>query len=144
MPNIVGIANLPNQRHKIVSRKGASLNILLVGESGLGKTTFINTLFQTHREETQVANKSVQVTRSTLVENGFSLDLAVIDCPGFGDSVDNSNHWVPIADFVDKQHANFLAYETTFNKPADFVDLRVHICIYFIPPTGHTYLNLLT
>ena len=62
----VGIANLPNQRHRIVSRKGANFTVMVVGmypfyhctsrttrltwptgESGLGKTTFINTLFTT-------------------------------------------------------------------------------------------------
>ncbi|KAF9085499.1 Septin spn4, partial [Mortierella sp. GBA35] len=43
----IGIANLPNQRHAIASKKGSNYTILLCGESGLGKTTFINTLFTT-------------------------------------------------------------------------------------------------
>lgn len=43
----IGIANLPNQRHKIVSKRGTNFTIMVVGESGLGKTTFINTLFTT-------------------------------------------------------------------------------------------------
>lgn len=57
----IGIANLPNQRvslalkvlpditdlgeqHKIVAKRGAAFTIMVAGESGLGKTTFINTL----------------------------------------------------------------------------------------------------
>ncbi|KAG8895789.1 hypothetical protein FRC01_012191, partial [Tulasnella sp. 417] len=43
----IGIANLPNQRHKIVAKQGAHFTIMVVGESGLGKTTLINTLFST-------------------------------------------------------------------------------------------------
>jgi cell division control protein 12 len=43
----IGIANLPNQTHKIVARRGASFTLMVVGESGTGKTTFINTLLTT-------------------------------------------------------------------------------------------------
>lgn len=65
LPN-TGIANLPNQRHKIVAKNGANFTIMvcgksktgcirsknlkpfiLIGESGVGKTTFVNTLFTT-------------------------------------------------------------------------------------------------
>jgi cell division control protein 12 len=44
----IGIANLPNQRHKIVAKRGAAFTIMVAGESGLGKTTFINTLASFH------------------------------------------------------------------------------------------------
>jgi cell division control protein 12 len=50
---IIGINNLPNQYHKIISRKWVHYTLLLVGSSGLGKTTFINTLFNT---ELKVSN----------------------------------------------------------------------------------------
>ena len=40
----VGIANLPNQLHRIVSKRGLDYNILLLGSSGLGKATFLNCL----------------------------------------------------------------------------------------------------
>ena len=43
----IGIAHLPNQRHKIVTNKGCNFTIMVCGESGLGKTTFVNTLFTT-------------------------------------------------------------------------------------------------
>ena len=34
-PNI-GLASLPNQRHKIVSMKGATLTVMLAGKSRMG------------------------------------------------------------------------------------------------------------
>ncbi|KAJ2725457.1 Septin spn4 [Coemansia sp. D1744] len=43
----IGIANLPNQLHKIVTKKGTNFSLMVVGESGTGKTTFINTLLTT-------------------------------------------------------------------------------------------------
>lgn len=65
----VGVAHLPNQRHKIVSKRGANFTLMVcgknkvhfdrnkkksggsksgeIGESGVGKTTFVNTLFTT-------------------------------------------------------------------------------------------------
>lgn len=43
----IGVAHLPNQRHKIVTNKGCNFTIMVCGESGLGKTTYVNTLFTT-------------------------------------------------------------------------------------------------
>ncbi len=52
----IGVAHLPNQRHKIVTNKGCNFTIMVCGESGLGKSTFINTLFTTtlkdHKDQT--------------------------------------------------------------------------------------------
>lgn len=45
--NGIGVANLPNQKHKIITSKGTNFTLMVCGESGLGKTTFINTLFAT-------------------------------------------------------------------------------------------------
>ncbi|KAI5960349.1 CDC3 [Candida pseudojiufengensis] len=41
----VGFANLPKQWHRKSVRRGFNLNIMAIGESGLGKSTLINTLF---------------------------------------------------------------------------------------------------
>ncbi|KAI8835479.1 hypothetical protein CcCBS67573_g01270 [Chytriomyces confervae] len=145
-PVSVGIANLPNQRHKIVSRKGASYNIMVVGESGLGKTTFINTLFSAlmrdyKRPEQRFAKQldrtvQIDVVRADIEEKGFNVRLSVIDTPGFGDYANNTDCWVPIVQFLDEQHQHILNHETVPNRKTD--DLRVHACLYFIQPTGHT------
>ncbi|KAI9204223.1 Septin-domain-containing protein [Polychytrium aggregatum] len=146
-PSHIGIANLPNQRHKIVSRKGARFTIMVLGESGLGKTTFINTLFTTilkdykkpeHRFAKQINNTvEIEITRAEIEEKGFNVQLTVIDTPGFGDYVNNRDCWAPIVNFIDDQHHGYMKHESRpERKNSD--DLRVHACLYFIQPTGHT------
>ncbi|TPX72340.1 hypothetical protein SpCBS45565_g00410 [Spizellomyces sp. 'palustris'] len=143
----IGIANLPNQRHRIVSRKGANLTVMVVGESGLGKTTFINTLFTTllreykkpeHRFQKQLERTvQIDVVRAEIEEKGFNVRLTVIDTPGFGDYVNNQDCWVPVVEFIDEQHHNFMMHESRAQRQ-EKDDLRVHVCLYFIQPTGHT------
>jgi septin 2 len=46
-PGYVGFANLPNQVHRKSVKKGFEFTLMVVGESGLGKSTLINSLFLT-------------------------------------------------------------------------------------------------
>ncbi|KAK2095665.1 Septin-2 [Saguinus oedipus] len=46
-PGYVGVANLPNQVHRKSVKKGFEFTLMVVGESGLGKSTQINSLFLT-------------------------------------------------------------------------------------------------
>ncbi|KAI9776615.1 MAG: Septin spn4 [Candelina submexicana] len=143
----IGIANLPNQRHKIVAKRGAAFTIMVAGESGLGKTTFINTLFSTtiknyadhRRRHAKQVDKTVEIeiTKAELEEKFFKVRLTVIDTPGFGDYVNNGDSWMPIIEFLDDQHESYMLQEQQPRR-GDKIDLRVHACLYFIRPTGHT------
>lgn len=147
MSGEIGIANLPNQRHKIVNQRGSHFTIMVVGESGLGKTTLINTLFATEicasRNYRQRFAKQldktteVDILRADLEERGFNIKLTVIDTPGFGDYVNNRDSWGPIVDFIDDQHESYMRQEQQPLR-ASKQDLRVHACLYFIRPSGTT------
>ena len=63
--------------------------------------------------------------------------LTVIDTPGFGDYVNNRDSWMPIIEFLDDQHESYMLQEQQPRR-TDKIDLRVHACLYFIRPTGHT------
>jgi cell division control protein 12 len=63
--------------------------------------------------------------------------LTVIDTPGFGDYVNNRDSWQPIIEFLDDQHESYMLQEQQPRR-TDKIDLRVHACLYFIRPTGHT------
>ncbi|CAN3362624.1 cell division control protein 12 [Diutina catenulata] len=149
MPEPVGIANLPNQRYKIISKEGATFTLMVCGESGVGKTTFINTLFQTtlknyqdptsrHQKFTSAHQTvDIDVVRAILEEKGFKIRLNVIDTPGFGNNVNNHDSWTPIIDFIDDQHESYMKQEQQPTRH-EKKDLRVHACLYFIRPTGHS------
>ena len=61
----------------------------------------------------------------------------MIDTPGFGDYVNNRDSWMPIIEFLDDQHESYMLQEQQPRR-VDKIDLRVHACLYFIRPTGHT------
>ncbi|XP_037903350.1 septin-7 isoform X5 [Hermetia illucens] len=141
----VGFANLPNQVYRKAVKKGFEFTLMVVGESGLGKSTLINSMFlsdiynqdqhpgPSHRVKKTVA---VETTKVLLKENGVNLTLTVVDTPGFGDAVDNSNCWVPIIDFVESKYEEYLTAESRVHRIA-IPDNRVHSCLYFIAPSGH-------
>ncbi len=45
--------------------------------------------------------------------------------------------WAPIIDFLDDQHETYMRQEQQPQR-GDKVDMRVHACLYFVRPTGHT------
>ena len=128
------------------------------GESGLGKTTFVNTLFNTQVMPTKqmdpptedLVKKSIQIqdhVASTalncvnalldLEENGVRLKLTVVDTPGFGDALNNEDSWRPILENVESRFDAFLEQDFRVNRE-NMTDTRIHACLYFISPSGHS------
>lgn len=166
----VGFANLPKQWHRKSIRRGFNLNLLCVGQKGLGKSTLINTLFnkelydlnneptkelanlkledtedeniegEEEGEEAKAPNDvkvNIQTVSTQIEENGVSLKLTVIDAPGFGDAIDNTDSWKPIVDEICSRFDQYLDAENKINRTA-IEDNRIHACLYFIEPTGHS------
>lgn len=44
----IGFASLPDQIHRKTIKKGFEFTLMVAGESGLGKSTLVNTLFLTN------------------------------------------------------------------------------------------------
>ncbi|TRY56871.1 hypothetical protein DNTS_013960 [Danionella cerebrum] len=117
---------------------------MVVGESGLGKSTLINSLFLTelysgdYPGPSHRIKKTVQVEQSKMLmkEGGVQLLLTIVDTPGFGDAVDNSNCWQPVIDHIDSKFEDYLNAESRVNR-RQMPDSRVHCCLYFIAPSGH-------
>jgi len=142
----VGFANLPNQVHRKSVKKGFEFTLMVVGESGLGKSTLINSLFLTDLYPDRkvpdavdkISKKTVQLDASTveIEERGVKLRLTVVDTPGFGDAIDNTDSFQQIIRYIDEQFERYLRDESGLNRK-NIIDNRVHCCFYFINPYGH-------
>ncbi|CAO1363369.1 unnamed protein product [Diamesa hyperborea] len=144
-PGYVGFANLPNQVHRKSVKKGFEFTLMIVGESGLGKSTLVNSLFLTDLYPERVIPGAVEKQKQTLKldastveieERGVKLRLTVVDTPGFGDAINNSDSFGAILEYIDEQYERFLRDESGLNR-RNIVDNRIHCCFYFISPFGH-------
>eukprot|EP00124_Ichthyophonus_hoferi_P002077 Ihof_evm11s129 gene=Ihof_evmTU11s129 len=140
----IGFDGLAAQVQKNVRQNGVEFNIMLVGSSGLGKSTIINTLF---RADLSPTNQTSKLTRDTtelektthvLEENGLFLKLSVIESPGFGNQLNNTGAWEPMVNYIKTQYQKYLDSEISPNRKRHIPDTRVHVVLYFVPPTGHS------
>lgn len=104
----MGFDSIPQQIERKLLTRGFTFNLMLVGSSGLGKSTFVNTLFaskilpRNNGLKLDELKKTVELTTRShgliivgfvnfkvIEENGVQLKLSVTDTPGFGDQIDN-------------------------------------------------------
>ncbi|XP_026060950.1 neuronal-specific septin-3-like isoform X2 [Carassius auratus] len=144
--NYVGIDAILEQMRRKAMKQGFELNIMVVGQSGLGKSTLMNTLFKSKvsrksfpSEAEEKIPKTIEIKSIShdIEEKGVRMKLTVIDTPGFGDQINNENCWQPIMKFINDQYEQYLQEEINIDRKKRIPDSRVHCCIYFIPPTGH-------
>ncbi|KAM6249775.1 septin-12 [Porphyrio hochstetteri] len=142
----VGIEAVLDQMKIKTMKTGFEFNIMVVGQSGLGKSTMVNTLFKSKvsRKASQPGQeeripKTVQLQSVTHVieEKGVKMKLTVTDTPGFGDQINNENCWDPIIKYINEQYERYLREEILITRKRKIPDTRVHGCVYFVPPTGH-------
>ncbi|KAG0000823.1 hypothetical protein BGZ79_005423 [Entomortierella chlamydospora] len=116
----------------------------LKSESGLGKTTFMNTLFNADLKE-EIPTKKLHSTQTVqiqpsyyeLIEDGVLLNLCIVDTPGFGDELNRERNLTPIIEYIDQQYAEYMKAERQPGFRKSIPDTRVHAVLYFLAPTGH-------
>ncbi|XP_033091733.1 septin-12 isoform X2 [Trachypithecus francoisi] len=139
----VGIEAVLDQLKIKAMKMGFEFNIMVVGQSGLGKSTMVNTLFKVWKSNPPGLGvpppQTLQLHSVTHVieEKGVKLKLTVTDTPGFGDQINNDNCWDPILGYINEQYEQYLQEELLITRQRHIPDTRVHCCVYFVPPTGH-------
>ncbi|KDQ61076.1 hypothetical protein JAAARDRAFT_125275 [Jaapia argillacea MUCL 33604] len=143
----VGFDTITTQiEHKLLKR-GFQFNVIVAGQTGLGKSTLINTIFASHlidskgrleADEPVRQTTEIQAVSHVIVENSVKLRLNIVDTPGYGDQVNNENCWDPIIKYIKDQHSAYLRKELTAMRDRHIQDTRIHCCLYFISPTGHS------
>jgi len=142
----VGFDTVQEQIRKKNLKRGFEFNLMVVGESGLGKSTLVNTLFKSKISRTACtpgphpipSTTEVNSVSHVIEEQGVRLKLTVTDTPGFGDQINNDKCWVPVVEYFNEQFDKYLNEEVSINRKKVIPDARVHCCLYFIPPTGHS------
>ncbi|XP_023573144.1 septin-10 [Octodon degus] len=147
----VGFESLPDQLVNRSIQQGFCFNILCVGETGIGKSTLINTLFNTNFEEHECSHfcPDVKLKAQTyeLQESNVRLKLTIVNTVGFGDQVNKEESYQPIVDYINAQFEAYLQEELKIKRSLfNYHDSCIHVCLYFITPTGHSLktLDLLT
>ncbi|NXS45250.1 SEP10 protein, partial [Balaeniceps rex] len=124
---------------------------LTVGETGSGKSTLINSLFNTNFDDPVsthfLPNVRLRAQTYELQESNVLLKLTVVNTVGFGDQINKEDSYQPIVDYIDAQFEAYLQEELKIKRSLfSYHDTRIHVCLYFISPTGHSLktLDLLT
>ncbi|ALC49263.1 Sep1 [Drosophila busckii] len=142
----IGFATLPEQVHRKSVKRGFEFTLMVVGESGLGKSTLINSLFLGDLyKNRQMPNVEERIEKTTRVEKktmdieerGVRLRLTVVDTPGFGDAINCEDSWRVCTQYIDEQFRQYFTDESGLNR-RNIQDNRVHCCLYFVPPWGHS------
>ncbi|PVU85085.1 hypothetical protein BB560_007154 [Smittium megazygosporum] len=139
----VGFDTVSKQMERKFLKRGLNFNIILVGESGMGKTTLVNTIFAGHlvdsngrKSAQEQPRKTTEIVPTTQVieENGVRLKLSIVDTPGFGDQTNNEGCWIPVIKYIKDQHAAYLERELKPQRDRSINDTRIHACLYFLNP----------
>jgi len=143
----VGFDSLPDQLVNKSVNKGFSFNVLCIGETGVGKSTLIDSLFKRtfEGEPHSHDNPNVQIQDVTydLKESNVSLKLTIVETVGFGDQINKEDSTNAVLQYIDKNFEAYLQEEMMIKRLlGSYHDTRVHVCLYFIAPTGHSLKSL--
>ncbi|KPP70970.1 septin-11-like, partial [Scleropages formosus] len=142
----VGFDSLPDQLVNKSTSQGFCFNILCIGETGIGKSTLMDTLFNTNFEnfESSHFEPKVKLRAQTydLQESNVRLKLTIVNTVGFGDQM-NKQERQHVVDYIDTQFESYLQEELKIKRSLhNYHDSRIHACLYFIAPSGHSLKSL--
>lgn len=134
-------------RKRKTIKKSINFSIMIVGESGSGRSTLINSLcggnsiVPTSLTATVDAFTKKLTLRHENVElednDGHKISLNIIDTPNFANAIDCDEDFRIVVDFIRHQYDEVLLEESRVKRNPRFKDGRIHVLIYLINATGH-------
>ena len=132
----VGFDSLPDQLVNQAVTSGFTFNIMSIGETGLGKSPLMDSLFNTNFEAAQANHRepSVKLNSHTyeLEESGVKLKLTLCDTVGYGDQVNKEESFKPIVDHIDAQFELFLQEELKIKRNLNSYHDSRYVYNYFL------------
>ena len=140
----VGFDSLPEQYVNRVIRNGFVFNILVIGSTGVGKSTLIDSLFNSKFPESSTRSHNMKtvdlhVQRQELQEKHIKMRLSVAETRGFGDQINKVDCHANVVKYIDEQFEKYLQEELKIHRSSNLTidDNRIHCCLYLISPVGH-------
>ena len=122
-------------------------NIMVVGETGSGKSTFLKTLFRKYLSEHQIIEaglnsatiKTVSIERIgkfSLPAENQDCNIHLFDSPGYGDYINNQNAIETVRNYLEQAHQDWLELNGNMlcESERNESDGRIHCLFYFIAP----------
>ena len=131
------------QVHRKSVKRGFDFTLMVVGESGLGKSTLVNSLFlsdlysdRKHPPVDERLKKTVEIQKTTMEieEKGVKLRLTIVDTPGFGDNLDGNGSWKACVKYVDDQFAAYFDGESGLNRK-NIIGNVIILLVFFLVPS---------
>ena len=122
-----------------------TFNIMVAGQSGNGKSTAISALLRGWKKLPQVLPSGADAPKTTKISiagrfeyldrvSNTKLNVNVIDTPGYGDTLNNSERIQPIKEYVHDLLARHYDAENSAAGLEAGKDDRIHVCLYFVSP----------
>lgn len=134
-------------RKRKTTKKLINFSIMIVGESGSGRSTLINSLcggnsiVPTSLTATQDPYTRKLTLRHENVElednEGHKISLNIIDTPNFANGLNCDDDFRVVVDFIRHQYDEVLLEESRVKRNSRFKDGRIHVLMYMINATGH-------
>lgn len=100
--------------------------------------TLFNTSFESAPSPHTLPNVKLKSNTYELQESSVRLKLTICDTVGYGDQINKDDSFKAVVDYIDAQFEAYLQEELKIKRSLSTChDSRIHICLYFICPTGH-------
>lgn len=139
-------------RKRKTIKKLINFSVMIIGESGLGRSTLINSLcggnsiVPTSLTAQQDAFSKKLTLRHENVElednEGHKISLNIIDTPNFANAINCDDDFKIVVDFVRHQYDEVLLEESRVKRNPRFKDGRIHVLLYLVNATGHGLLEV--
>lgn len=125
---------------------GQAFNLMVVGQSGIGKTTLLNSLFNFDYGDAPDIDRTLKDVELRIKEcrpknSLLDIRITLIEAKG-----SDSNICLPIVDYLTARCKENIEQElvTEYTRKNKITDARIHCCIYMIPCTGLNAIDMAT
>lgn len=109
---------------------------MVAGCKGAGKSSFFNTLFNNNIVPLE-SSEDINLYMLNVDCEGVSQKVSLIDTPGFGNTLVDTEVQENIISFIKMQFDAFIEEESKIRRDPTFEDTRIHCLLYFISSTGN-------